>query len=243
MVINTKYKINTKALIFGIVLGITSGMLLSSIANAATVPLTPTPKCGDLKYNLPKTDSWKCYDKYFTCPLDPNYIKCDRMAKVGDIKYTKSATANKGWLLCNGATYDATKYTQLASLIGTKFADNDDDDDNDGQYLLPNYIGVFLRGAGSNPAINKAKLQKQTITAHDHQVEYNTTKCESGANTVSLYSGKGKSFNVLQYTNADGNGYTINSVFKFGNYLAATYLCPYRVVLYPYIYAGEPAKE
>ena len=221
-------------------LGITSGMLLSSIANAATVPLTPTPKCGDLKYNLPKTDSWKCYDKYFTCPLDPNYIKCDRMAKVGDIKYTKSSTANKGWLLCNGATYDATKYTELKNLIGQKFSPRG----NSG-YLLPNYIGVFLKGA-SDPTNLRYTLIPQELLKHGHKISGTLSQIEckySSSLSFIIYQGSGKEFNILQFYKADDKINTKTTTFTVNEYTGGAYVCPYRVVLYPYIYAGKPATK
>ncbi len=243
MVRNTKHKINTKALILrsGVLLcGIVCGLLYSSIAISA-----PTkPSCADLEYNMDISDEWKCNYKYFHCPLDSEKIKCDKMATVGDIKYSKNSSESEdtGWLLCDGSTYDATKYPQLASLIGTKFADNDDNDTNDGQYLLPNYIGLFLRGKGSQ-TINDISysstedfyhIQNQSIPKHKHQIKYQTYQC-SVKNIRRTTSSS-------QYTGS----YPVQKTIKFSLYEndnGTNLYCPVRFALYPYIYAGALGSE
>ncbi len=229
MIAFIKNTINIKNTLF-VISAMCSIILSLKETSAAQVPASTPPSCADLKYTTKKTDSWKCYDKYFSCPLDPNYIKCDRMAKVGDIKYTKSATANKGWLLCDGSTYDATKYSELKNLIGQKFG-------NSG-YKLPNYIGVFLRGAGSQRVGGTTytanstfyTIQESDVKAHNHSYishYFNVTRVKEGDGTWNGSSDIIKPSTGRARMDASGSNET----------------CPMRVGLYPYIYAGEPAKK
>lgn len=80
------------------------------------------------------------------------------------------ATAPSGYLLCDGTSYSSTVYPNLFAVIGTTYGGT-------GQtFNVPNYRGVFLRGAGSQ-TISKiaysttlAKTQTDQFQGHGHLV-------------------------------------------------------------------------
>ena len=89
------------------------------------------------------------------------------------IQYTGS-TAPTGWLLCDGDVYNASsnkQYQALYNVIGNQFGGSDNTD-----YKVPDYRGMYLRGAGTNgvvgyttytgQALNTA--QTDAIKAHTH---------------------------------------------------------------------------
>ena len=91
----------------------------TSIANNAqtfgTCPSSGEPTCSCLGYNDTASN---CPGGYFTCPLDKTKVKCDRVASIGDIKYSTATTDHNGWLLCDGGTFNGTKYTVLKTVLG-----------------------------------------------------------------------------------------------------------------------------
>ncbi len=194
--------------------------------------------CSDLGYNMTKENSWKCYDMYFTCPFDANYIKCDRVARAGDIKYSTSGSAEKGWLLCDGSIFDHEKYPELkeASLATCYRGRNTGDECH-----VPNLIGVFLRGFGEQKigsvtyrSAALTNIQEQAIPAHTHKVGLKTYKCS----TFSYTPGGGSWYTSGVKSTTARTTYKVGAVDG-----SASDYCPYRIGLYPYIYAGTPAKK
>lgn len=190
--------------------------------------------CSDLGYNMTKENSWKCYDKYFICPFDANYIKCDRIARVGDIKYSKASQGYYGWLKADGRVYDPDKYQQLYKLIQNKFGGTTS------APKLPNYSGVFLRGKGTSNSNSTYKsatdfftLQNQAIASHSHKISYRLPTTPS----TQYYSSPNPGYDSYcqATTTTLGAGNTTESGSDYG--------CPERVGLYVYIYAGEPSVE
>lgn len=59
---------------------------------------------------------------------------------IGTILSYIGSTAPTGYLLCNGATYDTTTYSELYELLGTN--------------VLPDLRGRFLQGANGNLGTN-----------------------------------------------------------------------------------------
>jgi microcystin-dependent protein len=57
-----------------------------------------------------------------------------------------SATAPTGWLLCNGQAVSRTTYADLFAVISTNYGVGD----GSTTFNLPDYRGMFLRGAGTN---------------------------------------------------------------------------------------------
>ena len=61
------------------------------------------------------------------------------------IQFAGNASSLPGYLLCNGNQYSASSYPNLFNVIGDMYGG----DSNQGWFNVPNYQGIFLRGAGS----------------------------------------------------------------------------------------------
>jgi len=68
------------------------------------------------------------------------------------IAFAGSASTLNGYLLCDGSAYNSANYSALYTSIGTIYGDA-----GDGTFRVPNYQGIFLRGAGQQD------VQKQII--------------------------------------------------------------------------------
>jgi microcystin-dependent protein len=60
------------------------------------------------------------------------------------ITYAGTSTSLTGYLLCDGAFYNSSQYTNLFNAIGYTYGDG-----GNGNFRVPNYLGVFLRSRGS----------------------------------------------------------------------------------------------
>ncbi len=179
-----------------------------------------------------------CNNKAFPCPRG-NWWKCDETAKVGDIKYSSKSVAEvDGWLLANGGTFDPSKYPELAELL------KDNPYIVNGQHILPNYKGVFLRAAGtvSNQGRTLGKLFSATVDGKpvwSQRIESSMLSHKHG------YGGY-----YWNTVNKDEGGYTKHTevvvdsteIIPSVNSAGSTETCPVRIAYYPYIYAGQPAK-
>ena len=205
------------------------------------------PTCADLGYNVSLSSASTCNGKYFPCPFDAKFGKCDETATVGDIKYsTKSSAAGSGWLKCDGSTFSATKYPELYNLIGTRFGTFS------GLPKLPDYRGIYLRGAGtleleaSNfPAgtnlSDRYGQEVGTAFSKDKMTVVQPPTLQKHRHSYSVYAfsefhrrnGGYKDFNVA--VRASGTA-------KFVSAGSGTEVCPLSVGLVAYIYAGAPAN-
>jgi microcystin-dependent protein len=59
------------------------------------------------------------------------------------IAYAGSSSTLNGYLLCDGSIYNSANYSALFNAIGTIYGDA-----GNGNFRVPNYKGIFLRGAG-----------------------------------------------------------------------------------------------
>lgn len=64
---------------------------------------------------------------------------------AGMVKMYGGASAPAGWLICDGAVVSRTTYAGLFAAIGTAFGSGD----GSATFNLPDYRGVFPRGAGT----------------------------------------------------------------------------------------------
>lgn len=76
----------------------------------------------------------------------------DQLSSPGMIKMHGGATAPTGYLLCNGAAISRTTYGDLFAVIGETFGIGD----GSTTFNLPDFRGIFPRGAGTNGNITKA---------------------------------------------------------------------------------------
>ena len=72
----------------------------------------------------------------------------NKLWKIGDIKASVKTSNHDNWFLCNGQAISRVTYSDLFSLISTKFGAGD----GTTTFNLPDYRGKFLRGLGGNSA-------------------------------------------------------------------------------------------
>ncbi len=222
----------------------TAGFLMYSIPTfAATTPASTEPGCGKLGYSN-TLEPEDCHNKYFTCPLNSSYIKCDEMAEIGDIKYSEKSYDHDGWYLCNGR--QTRNETSLLVPIGSKLSailiergfsvplviklpGSSTGQQTEQVAVLPNYLGTFLSGFGTSSYNSKdsntktSPLQTGRVGSHTHSFP------------IYQFQGYGKhegnwggSTNVTRLVTGQP---TISNN-------SGTDTCPFRIGLYPFIYAG-----
>ena len=182
-----------------------------------------------------------CNNKAFPCPRG-NWWKCDETATVGDIKYSSSgSSAGDGWLLAKGSTFDTAKYPELAELLKDKPFGS-----LSGKPLLPDYRGVYLRAAG------QVTVKRKDGTSHTLGKIFSSTNYGAMQSSyLRKHSHKYCSY-ALYYGSACANGawaeqedyYTRGTSTTVTSVDAGTgrYVCLDSIAMYPYIYAGQPAK-
>ncbi|MBS4772835.1 MAG: tail fiber protein [Proteobacteria bacterium] len=96
--------------------------------------------CNDLGYTM--TAAQCTGRKTIPCPYDTTKVVCDASNMVGEIRLWPSATAPKGWKICDGSSLLKTSYSALFSVIGTTYGGS-------GNYFyLPNLKGRVPVGVG-----------------------------------------------------------------------------------------------
>lgn len=101
----------------------------------------------------------------------PNYIE-DATADIGTIAAIPGIVAPSGYLALDGSNFDVKKYPELASYLGTN--------------QLPDYRGVFLRGANNGRSDGKGDTQAwRTLGSYQADSFGRHTHAATGATTVS----------------------------------------------------------
>ena len=80
--------------------------------------------------------------KYIPCPYDANKVVCDMSAMIGEIRLWPTATAPKGWKICDGSSLSTTTYSVLYAVIGTTYGGSSTN------FYLPNFKGRVPVGVG-----------------------------------------------------------------------------------------------
>ncbi|WP_332060837.1 Bgr_08870 family protein [Bartonella sp. CB74] len=79
----------------------------------------------------------------------------------------------RGWLLCDGATYEREEYPQLFEAIGEQWGA-----DSETTFKVPDFRGMFLRGLdsgrGLDPERDFATEQQDSIRSHTHDCTLET---------------------------------------------------------------------
>lgn len=83
----------------------------------------------------------------------------NKLWKIGDIKASVKNANHDNWFLCNGQAVSRVTYSELFSLIGTKFGQGD----GTTTFNLPDYRGKFLRGLGGNSASDIYSTQAEGL--------------------------------------------------------------------------------
>ena len=227
------------------------GSTLTNFGNTNTPSSSTPPSCADLGYNLSSANDKKkkCMGSFFTCPFDAAMFKCDEIARAGDIKYSSKRVEENGWVLAdgrelsnvsikvNGEEVCTADKTELgAKKIFSTTANNVV------SYTLPDYIGRYLRGMGSqqgdfrkttgsgyssvtlSAASNVKTLQEGMMKDHYHQFKY------TRISTNSIYNAKSDASRQARYPQG-ANAITLDT--------GGNYLCLPSVILYPMIYVGK----
>ena len=96
--------------------------------------------CENLGYTMTTT---QCTGrKYITCPYDATKVVCDMSAMIGEIRLWPTATAPKGWKICDGSSLSSTTYSALYAVIGTTYGGSSTN------FYLPNFKGRVPVGVG-----------------------------------------------------------------------------------------------
>lgn len=152
---------------------------VSTISNTSTTPNTTTysPNANGTNYAA-ATSTSVYFDPTITTggTTYTNHLRANTFNLLPEgmiIQYTGS-TAPTGWLLCDGTAYNASsnkQYQALFNVIGITFGGG-----NNTNFQVPDYRGMFLRGAGTNGKTGYTTYTGQTlntaqtdaIIAHTH---------------------------------------------------------------------------
>lgn len=145
--------------------------------------------------------------------------KLDTLVPVGTIFGGVYSTAPTGYLLCNGATYSISTYSELYKILGTN--------------VLPDLRGKFLQGANGNLKQSiEAGLPNITgeLEAQSYTDKYSATGAfstvqrghiDSGSSSASTYQRK-VDFDARRSSKIYGNSdtvqppaYTVNYIIKY----------------------------
>ena len=124
---------------------------------------------------------------------------------VGAITLFSGSTLPDGWLLCNGATYSTTEYSELYDVIGYIYGGTE------GNFAVPDLSNRFPIGVGTNAlgAVGgnlSITLTSGQLPSHTHSVNEGEGHLHSMANPVGaqfitgarvLSSGFSETFNAV----------------------------------------------
>lgn len=144
------------------------------------------------------------------CQLNWEALK-QLLPSAGDLKIGAYATADDGWLLCDGSAFDPSKYPDLYRKIGTTYGGSSSSP------LLPDFRGRAPVGAGTGDASGAtahtlgAKVGKEThvlstaeMPAHTHGGPGGVNFVVSGAGTSAFSAGS--AWNQAAATASTGGG-------------------------------------
>ena len=113
-----------------------------------------------------------------------NHLRANsfNLLPAGMVVQWVTSTAPTGWLLCNGSTYNASSdpiYQELFNVIGNQFGGT-----NNTNFKVPDYRGMFLRGAGTNAQTGYTSYVGQTLNTqqtdcvqeHTHNTDLSTRR-------------------------------------------------------------------
>ena len=87
------------------------------------------------------------------------------MTTTGEIGYFATIEPPKGWLLCDGSSFDETIYSDLAIAINAKYGV-----DSNGKMKLPDLRGQFIRCYDSTDTRAIGSYEPDKIKQHNHLI-------------------------------------------------------------------------
>jgi microcystin-dependent protein len=146
-----------------------------------------------------------------------NHLRANsfNLLPVGMVVQWVTSTAPTGWLICNGTAYNASSssvYQELYNVIGNDFGGTNNTD-----FKVPDYRGMFLRGAGQNAQTGYTTYVGQTLNTqqtdavqeHTHDTDISTRRgtASDSANFIMSSSNVG-STNIITRTTSAQSGRT-----------------------------------
>jgi microcystin-dependent protein len=163
---------------------------VSTISNTSTTATSTTysPNSNGTNYAAATTTSYYIDTTNTTGGTTyTNHLRANtfNLLPAGMVVVYTSSTAPTGWLLCNGTAYNASTstgnpiYQELYNVIGNQFGGTNNTD-----FKVPDYRGMFLRGAGTNAQTGYTTYVGQTLNTqqtdaveeHGHNVIINTKR-------------------------------------------------------------------
>lgn len=151
---------------------------VSTISNTGTSPTTITysPNSNGTNYATATTTSYYI-DATNTSggTTYTNHLRANtfNLLPAGMIMQYTGSTAPTGWLLCDGSIYNASSnsiYQELFNVIGNQFGGT-----TNANFKVPDYRGMFLRGAGTNAQPGYTTYTGQTLnTQQTHATQTHT---------------------------------------------------------------------
>lgn len=215
-----------------ITLAAAATLLAALPASAETISCATLPTCAELGF----TDKiGVCPNEYTICPFDKTMGKCIMEAQAGDIKYSLKSSNHKGWLKCDGSSYDRNQYAELYAAIGANFGSK-----------VPDYRGYFLRvygspsssygGSGNSNVVTPQKEQLPNITAGGGMWEANGNSSMSGA----FYRSSGTGYwGTNGGLDADNYAMMFDASRSNSIYTSGGHVIPANMAVYAYIYTGR----
>jgi microcystin-dependent protein len=120
---------------------------------------------------------------------------------VGSIIQMAMGTVPTGYLACNGGSYSSSTYPALSAFLNFTYGGSS----GSGMFQVPDFRGMFLRGAGTNgidstyASTSYGSLQPDGIKTHTHDINF-------GFLTTTGTGGGGNAYNSTSpnYNNPDG---------------------------------------
>jgi len=171
-----------------------TGVLTSTISTTGTPTITYSPNQNGTNYAA-ATSTPNYIDPINTLggTTYTNHLRANsfNLLPVGMIIQYTGATAPSGWLLCNGAAYNASTnqiYQELFNVIGNQFGGTNNTD-----FKVPDYRGSFLRGAGTNGVTGYTVYEGQALnTPQAHATQTHTHGATQAVHTHTVrFKGNG----------------------------------------------------
>ena len=144
------------------------------------------------------------------------------------IAFAGSASTLNGYLLCDGSIYNSANYSALFTAIGVTYGDA-----GNGNFRVPNYKGIFLRGAGQQdvqlnviaggggaifknfqaPDLGKTVSDQSAYFSTGNYVDQITTQTRTVVTGSPLLLNNYSTANVISSVNYT----TTNNSYNFGN--------------------------
>ena len=102
--------------------------------------------------------------------ISRNNIPGPCMTTTGEIGYFATIEPPKGWLLCDGSSFDMNEYADLAKVINARYGI-----DSDGKMKLPDLRGQFIRCHDSSDTSRPiGTYEPDKIKEHNHLISGGT---------------------------------------------------------------------